>query len=167
MVAIGLLQLLLPSDRQAYLTLMAISAAEFPGPRLPLCKMAAGCHLAGHGASPGWGGLPASLLLIPHVQLGLPRKQLQYDGMTRLARTYPAPAYPPEEASEEGALVTRSSIQHILVLITVYMGPCLSETSSLTDDILLFLLFNKAMSSTFYVQGAVLSIKEITVKIIK
>lgn len=167
MVAIGLLWLLLPSDRQACLTLMAISAAEFPGPRLLLCKIAAGCHLAGRGASPGWGGLPAILLLVPHVQLGLLRKQLQYDGITRLARTYPAPAYPPEEVSEEGAPVTRSSIQHIFVLITVYMRPCLSETSSLMDDILLFLLFNKAMSSTFYVQGAVLSIKEITVKIIK
>lgn len=66
-----LLLLLLPSDRQSCLTLIAISAAEFPAPGLPLYKIAAGCHWTSRG-----GSLPVILLLVPHVKLWLPRRQL-------------------------------------------------------------------------------------------
>ena len=126
-VAIGLLWSLLLSDRQACFTLMAISAAEFPG----LDCGSARLQRAGSGLSPSWlrgpcrpGGLPVILLLVPHARLSLLRRQLQHNRITRLAWTCLVPAYPSEAPSrrksqEEGVPVAHSAIQHLFMLITV------------------------------------------------
>lgn len=73
----GPLLSLLPSDRQSCLTLMAISAAEFPETGLLLYKLAAGCHSWPWGRHGVEEGLPVILLLVPHVEVPLPRRQLQ------------------------------------------------------------------------------------------
>lgn len=153
---------LLPSDRQSCLTLIAISAAAFPETGLLLCKLVAGCPSWPGGGCGVEKGLPIILLLVPHVKVPLPRRQLQLcqdkksglDPPGSCTTPHPSPSRVPDREK-----VFPSSIHSFNPfspnmfpeLITMCRETCPSGTSPLTDDIHSSLLFNKSMSSTFYV----------------